>query len=68
MYYVTNPANKKLSFVLQGKKQKHTEPTLNLDDTLPLTIHPSSTIIEEVMDDDNFAARDDHAEGIWDNP
>ena len=67
VFYVTDPSNEKLSFVLQGKKQKETEVTLNLDDTLLLSNNPPTRNNEAVVDDDNFAARDDHAEGLWVN-
>ena len=68
VFYVTDPANKQLSIVLQGKKQRDCAPTLDLDDEIPplSPIPPSPCELESIVDDDQFAARTDHCEGIWD--
>ena len=68
VFYVTDPENKKLSIILQSKKQKDGDPILNLDDTPPFTTNPP--IASEVLafvDDEDYAARNDHYEGIWEN-
>ena len=65
VFYVTDPANKKISIVLQSKKQKHGDPTFNLDDTPPFTINPPTTSEVELVDDEEYAVRNNHGEGIW---
>ena len=57
MFYVIDPANKKMSIVLQSKKQKDVDPTFNLDDTPPFTINPPRPREAELVDDDNYAVR-----------
>ncbi|XP_054797583.1 uncharacterized protein LOC129302714 [Prosopis cineraria] len=70
VFYVIDPANKQRSIVLLGKKQiidvEDDDSTFNLDETLPFTINlPRSTEVDLV--DDEYAIRDDHCEGIWEN-
>ena len=67
VFYVTDLANKKMSIVLQSKKQKDVDPTFNLDDTPPFTINPPRPHEAELVDDDHYAVRQDHCEGIWEN-
>jgi hypothetical protein len=65
VFYITDPANKKMFIVLQSKKQKYGEESLNLDDTLPFSTNPPTTREVELVDDEEYAARKDHCEGIW---
>ena len=65
MFYVTDPANKKMSIVLQSKKQKYGEESFDLDDTPPFSTNPHTTREVELVDDDEDVARKDHCEGIW---
>ena len=65
VFYVTDPANNKISIVLQSKKQTYGEESLNLDDTLPFTTNPPITREVELVDDEEYAPRKDHSEGIW---
>ena len=65
VFYVTDPANKNMSIVLQSKKQKYGDPTFNLDDTPPLTTNPPIGSEVELVDDEDYSARNDHCEGIW---
>ena len=67
VFYVTDPANKKMSIVLQSKKQKDGDPTFNLDDIPPFTLNPPRPREAKLVDDYHYAVRQDHCEGIWEN-
>ena len=65
MFYVTDPANKQMSIVLQSKTQKYDEESFNLADTPPFTTNPRTTRKVELIDDKEYAVRNDHCEGVW---
>ena len=54
-----------MSIVLKSKKQKYGDPTFNLDDTPPFTTTTPRTNEVELVDDDEYAVRNDHGEGLW---
>ena len=68
VFYVTDPENKKLSIVLQRKKQKDGDLIVNFDNTPPFTTNPPiASEVLKFVDDEDYAARNDHCERIWEN-
>ncbi|XP_073226306.1 uncharacterized protein [Cicer arietinum] len=70
VFYVSDPSNKKWSVVLQGTSFHG--PNESLDSTLDVFETPPFsqrilTFVEETIVDNEYATRDDHQEGIWEN-
>ena len=68
IFYVIDPANQKLSIVLDGRNM-HVNDDEDCLDTLETTYFSSRTIQDKVDDvtNDIHAIRSDHNEGIWEN-
>ncbi|XP_027936218.1 uncharacterized protein LOC114191244 [Vigna unguiculata] len=68
IFYVIDPANQKLSVVLEGRNM-HVNDDEDCLDILETTSFSSRTIQDKVDDvtDDIHAIRSDHNEGIWEN-
>nr|XP_004492006.1 uncharacterized protein LOC101504571 [Cicer arietinum] len=70
VFYVSDPSNKKWLVVLQGKSfhgpNESLDSTLDVFDTPPFS-QRILTFVEETIVDDEYATRDDHQEGIWEN-
>nr|XP_004492197.1 uncharacterized protein LOC101504131 [Cicer arietinum] len=70
VFYVSDPSNKKWSVVLQGKSfygaNESLDSTLDVFETPPFS-QRILTFVEETIVDDEYATRDDHQEGIWEN-
>ena len=66
VFYVCDPSSKKWSVVLQGKNMHDNQDSLDIYET-PSFSHGITTFREETIVDDEYATRDDHNEGIWEN-
>ena len=70
VFFVPDLEKKKLSIMLQGKRQgvggDDGDLELNLDETPPFTATRPKAVELDLVDDD-YAVRDDHCEGIWED-
>ena len=66
VFYVRDPSSKKWSIVLQGKNMHDSQDSLDISET-PSFSQGITTFGEETIVDDEYATRDDHNEGIWEN-